>query len=408
MTLLDQEVNNKPEAPKGKKIVLILLILAIILLIVVIAMMFVLSQNQAKALTLSVNGSNVAIENDLLITSENGTNYVSIEKMSKLLGYDYLKGGYKEYTEDETNSKCYLQNEDQIIQFEADSNKISKTSSDSILDYEEYQLKNKIIKSNDLLYISLDDVNVGLEVVYTYSQENNQILFNTIENVTESYKNSLATQTNNQLLEISEEVDNEKALLYNMMVVANESKKWGVVDGSYSTIIGNRYTSLKFVESAGVFIASDENKYGVISKEPNQRPIIDLNYEEINVINNSPVYYQVKLAGKYGVINGQGKATVNNIYDSMGYISKSTNEISLLMIEDYGANKDNLLVVCKNGKYGLVNIDSGQEVIGCVLDKIYGKKENGTTNYYIGLQQQEISLDRYIEYINTSTINVGR
>ncbi len=405
--LLDQEV-KKQEQPKGKKIVLFLLIVSIILLMIIIAVMATLSGNETKSLTLSVNGLDVNITSDLLITDDNGNYYVSIQKISKSLGYDYLTGGYKEYTEDKTNSKCYLQSENQIIQFEADTNKIYKIEPNSVLDYEEYELNNNILKTNNLLYISLEDVNVGLDVIYSYSKENNKILFNTMDNITESYKTSLATQTDNQLSEISEDYNNEKALLYGMIVVANENKKWGAIDGNFSTIIGNRYTSMEFNESAGVFIVSDDNKYGVISKEPNQRPIIDLNYEEIKILNNTPVFYQVKLAGKYGVINGQGKAIINNDFDSMGYTSRSTTEISTLVIKEYGNNKENLLVVCKNGKYGLVSLDDGRTVIECSLDKIYAKNEGGQKNYYIELQQQEVSLDRYIEFINTSTINVSQ
>lgn len=406
MNLLDQEV--KKEEPKGKKMVLILLIVAIILLIVVIALMVVLSGNQTKPLTLSVNGANITIDSDLLVTDENGITYISIQKISNSIGYDYLTGEYRQYSEDATNSKGYLQNENQVIQFEADTNKIYKTSIDSDLDYEEYELNNNIMKSNNLLYISMDDVNVGLGIIPSYSQNDNKILFKTVESLTEEYKTNIANQTNNQFVGISEEYNNKKALAYNMLVVTNESQKWGVVDSNFSTVIGNRYTSLEFIESAGIFIASDNDKYGVISKEPNQRPIIDLNYEDINIINNSPVFYQVKLAGKYGVINGQGKAVINNEYDSMGYTSKSTSELSLLTIEGYGSNKENLLVVCKNGKYGLVNLDNGKVVIDCGLDKIYGKNENGTINYYVELQQQEVSLDKYIEFINTSTINIGQ
>ena len=401
MTLLDQEV--KKEEPKGKKIVLLLLILSVVLLIIVIAMMVLLSGNKTNPLTISVNGSNITIENDLL-TDENGISYISIQKIGKQLGYDYLTGEYKTYSEDSTNSKGYLQGENQIIQFEADNKTIYKTYPNSNLDYEEYELNNKIINKNNLLYISIDDTNIGLGIVCTYSQKDNKLTLNTVENLTESYKTSLATSTNNQLVEISSDYNNEKALSYGMLVVANQSKKWGVVDTSFNTIIGNRYTNMEFIESVGAFIVSDENKYGVISKEANQRPIIDLNYEEINVINNLPTFYQVKLAGKYGVINGQGKAVINNEYDSMGYTSRSTTEESLLTIENYGANKQNLLVVCKNGKYGLVSLDDGKTVSDCTLDKIYAKNENGQRNYYVGIQNQEVSLDRYIEFINTSTV----
>lgn len=404
MTLLDQEV--KKEEPKGKKIVLLLLIVSIILLISIIAIMFVLSSNKEKPLTLSVNGSNITIENDLLITDENGNNYISLQKISKLIGYDYLTGEYKQYSEDATNSKCYLQNDYQIIQFEADSNKIYKTLQQSDLDYEEYELKNNIIKSNNLLYISLDDVNVGLGVVCTIMQADNTILFNTIDNIVESYKTSLPTQTNNELVEISDEYNNEKALLYNMLVVSNENKKWGVVNGDFSTIIGNKYTSIEFIESAGAFIVSDENKYGVISSKPNQKPIIDLNYEEIKVINNSPIFYQVKLAGKYGIIDENGKVIINNEYDSIGYISQSTTEQSVLVIKEFGKDKDNMLVVCKGGKYGLVSLSNGNAIGDCVLDKIYAKTENGEKKYYIQLQGKEFSMEAYIENVTTTTVHV--
>lgn len=402
MTLLDQEV--KKEEPKGKKIVLLLLILSIMLLIFAIVAMVALGGNQTKALTLSVDGTNMTVDNDLLIADENGINYISISKISKSIGYDYLTGEYKQYSEDTTNTKCYLQNENQIIQFEADTNKVYKTTPDSDLDYEEYELNNKIIKSNNLLYIALDDVNVGLNITYSYSQNDNKVILNTMENLIEAYKTSLSEE-----FTISEEFSNKKAILYDMLVVSNESQKWGVINkNDFSTVIGNKYSSVEFVESAGVFIVSDDNKYGVISKETNQKPIINLNYEEVRVINNSPLCYQVKLAGRYGVINEDGKPIINNSYDSMGYNSTNTTEESVLAIKDIGKDKINALVVCKDGKYGLMSLDDGSTIADCILDKVYAKNENGEKKYYIQLKEQEVSLDKYIEYINTTTVDVGQ
>lgn len=404
--LLDQEV--KKQEPKGKKLVLLLLILSIILLVFVIVAIVAIGGNQKRPLTLNVNGANVAIDNGLLVSDENGVNYISISKISKAIGYNYLTGEYKQYNEDNTNTKGYLENENQIIQFEADNNKIYKTTPNSNLDYEEYELNNKILKMNNLLYISLDDISIGLNISYAFSQADNKIIVNTIESLTEGYKTSLPTQTDNQFVAISEEFSNEKAISYNMLVVSNENQKWGVVSSQdYSTIIGNKYSSLEFVEGAGVFIASDDNKYGVISKEPSTKPIIGLNYEEVKVINNSPLFYQVKLAGRYGIIDGKGKPIINNDYDSMGYNSQSNIEQSVLVIEGFGKNKQNLLVVSKQGKYGLVNLDDGKAVGDCILDKVYAKNENGQTRYYIQLQEKEFTLDEYIESVNTTTVNVG-
>jgi len=405
MNLLDQEVKKKE--PKGKKIVLYLLIFSIIALIFLIIMMVALKGNKSKEATLSVNGIDMRIDNNLLIADQNGVNYISIQKISKAIGYNYLTGEYKQYNEDITNTKAYVENENQIVQFEAGSNKIYKVILNSNLDYEEYNLKNNIIKQNNLLYISLDDVGVGLNI--TYLIKDNKILLNTTDNLTQDYQASLAQKTNNSYTTVSDSINNKKAISYDMLVVSNENQKWGVINrNNFSTIIGNKYSSLEFVESANVFIASDNNKYGVISKKPNQAPIIDLNYEEVSVVSNSPLCYQVKLAGRYGIINKDGIPIINNDYDSTGYVSQNHIEQSVLTIEGVGKDNANALVVCKQGKYGLRSLDDGSLIADCKLDKIYAKYKDGERNYYVEVQGQEIDLDRYIEYINTTTVNVGQ
>lgn len=402
MTLLDQEV--KKEEPKGKKIVLLLLIFSVILLMLVIVAMIALGGKQTKPLTLSINGNNVTIDENLLITDNNGINYISLPKIATFqIGYEYVTGGYLEYTESET--KGYLENANQIIQFEADNNKIYKIVPNTSVDYEEFELQYNILQVNNALYIAIDDLNIGLNIVYTYSEKDNKISLNTADNLIKSYQASL-TETS-QVKAISDEFNNEKAVCYNMLVVSNENEKWGVVDTNFSTIIGNKYSSIEFIESAGVFIVSDNGKYGVISKETDKRPVLDLNYEEVNIINNDPLFYQVKLAGKYGIINAKGEPIINNLYDSMGYDTKTTTEQSVLVIKDFGKDKVNALVVCKDGKYGLVNLNNGATIIDCVVDKIYSKNENRENKYYIQLQEKEIPLDQYVTNINTTTVNVG-
>jgi len=403
MSLLDQEV--KKEEPKGKKIVLLLLILSVFALIMVIVMMMALSGKKTNDLSISVNGTNIEIEEGLLTTDDNGVNYISIRKIAKLIGYNYLTGEYRRYNEDTTNTKCYLESTNQVIQFEADTKKIYKIDPASNLDYEEYELSNIILKQNNLLYIALDDIKIALNVINSYSENDNKIVLSTVEALYNEYKISLPTQTNNALVGISDNFNNKKAIAYNMLVVSNESGKWGVVNSTdFSTIIGNKYSSIEFIESAGVFIVSDNNKYGVISEK---KPIIDLNYEEINVINNNPLCYEVKLAENHAIVNKEGNLITNNLYNSFGYDSQNNLEESVLAIKELSSGKVNLLVVCKDGKYGLLNLDDGTTIGDCILDKIYSKTENGEKAYYIQLQGEEILLDKYLEYINTTTVNIG-
>lgn len=407
MTLLDQEI--KKQQPKGKKIVLTLLIFSILALIMVIVMMMALAGKQTKSLSITINDAKVTIDEVLLATDERGVNYISIPKISKAIGFEYLTGEYKQYNEDTTNTKGYLENQNQIIQFVADTNKIQKITPQSNLDYEEYKLKNIILNKNNQLYIALEDLNVGLNIIYEYKIEDNQIILNTVDDLALGYNSSLPAETNNLYTNINDSFNNKKAIAYDMLVVSNQSQKLGVINrNDFSTIIGNKYSSIEFVESANVFIVSDNNKYGVIGKESNKEPIINLNYEEVSIVSNSPICYQVKLAGRYGIINKDGKPIINNDYESTGYNAQSPIEESVLTIKELGKDKETALVVCKNGLYGLMSLDDGSVIADCILEKIYSKNENGEKIYCVQLQGKEIELDRYLEYINTTTVNVGQ
>lgn len=408
MSLLDQE--TKKEESRGKKVILLLLIFSVFALIMVIIMMMALSGKQTKELSISINGEDIKIEEGLLTTSDDGVNYISIQKIAKKLGYNYLTGEYKQYNEDTTNTKFYLESSDQIIQFEAGNKEIYKIDPTLNLDYEEYKLNNIILKQNDLLYISLEDISIALNTLYTYSQSDNKILLNTTEDLYTKYSANLSNQTNNNLTGLSDNFNNKKAIAYDMLIVSNESGKWGVVKASdYSTIIGNKYSSIEFIESANAFIVSDNNKYGVIvvKEELATNLIIDLKFERIRVINNNPLCYEVKIGENIAILNKEGKLISNNAYyNSVGYESSNTTEESVLVIKNFGTSKDNLLVVCKDKKYGLVNLDNGSSIGDCILDKIYSKTENGEKVYYIQLNEQEILLDKYLEYINTTTVNI--
>lgn len=401
MSLLDQEVQESKE-PKGKKIVLMLLIACIILLVLLLVIMYAMSGNISKPLSLTINNNAITVDNSIIITDQNGINYIAIEKIANQTGYQYLRGGYLEYVED--NTKCYLEKENQIIQFEANSNIIYKTKTDSNIEYEKYELKNNIIQSNNILYIALEDLNVGLNVVCSYVEQENKIAISTVEQLTTDYITSIPANT--QYTAVSEEPNNKKAIAYNMIVVSTANNRWGVIDANYSTIISNKYSSMDYVEAYQLFIVSDGNRYGVITS--NGAAVIDLNYDEIEIINYYPLLYKVKQNNKYGVIDEEGKTVVNIQYDKLGYESTETGINSTMIIENINSDNESGIVVSNGGKYGIVNLSDGTVVSDCVLDKIYSKTENnGSKVYYIELQQTEVDLNRYIEYLNTSRVDIN-
>lgn len=395
MDLLGQETQKKQKT-NGQKIVLMLLITSIILSIFVLVMIFALQGNKTKTLGLTIDNKPVQITEGMLISDENGVNYISLKQLSTSIGYNYLRGGYGEYAED--NTKCYLESEIQVIGFEANSNEIYKTTQNSETDYEYYKLNNKIIQSNGILYIALEDLSVGCNVIYSFSTEDNKILIFTTGHLSQNYVKTFAENG----LTVNTDAKNEKAIIYNMVVAANTTGKLGVLDTTLNTIIGHKYTTMEFDEFSQNFIVSNENKYGIISKEGNI--IAELKYENIRIINYSPLLYEVKLNNKYGLLDKTGKLVVNIAYDKLGFSETTNSAEATLIVENLSSNED-AIVVCNAGKYGLVSLTTGKVILNCDLEKIYSRTDDlGKKQYYVQIQNTEVSLARYIEYINTTTV----
>lgn len=395
MDLLGQEPPKKQKT-NGQKIVLMLLITSIVLSIFIIIMIFALQGNKTKTLGLNIDGKDVQITQNMLISDDSGVNYISLQQLSTSIGYNYLRGGYGEYAEDET--KCYLESKNQVIGFEANSNRIYKTTQNSKTDYEYYNLNNKIIQSNGILYIALEDLALGCNVVYTFSNEQYKILINTPENLSKSYTKTFAEKG----LTIDSNIQNQKSIVYNMVVVSNASGKLGVVDTKANTIIGQKYTTINFDEFSQRFIVSNNNRYGIISREGSI--VAELKYENISIINYSPLLYEVKQNNKVGVLDEKGNLIIDTVFDKLGFYENSNLVESTLIIDNFSNNQD-AMVVCNGGKYGLVNLTTGQMILNCELEKIYSRtNDSGIKQHYVQLQNTEIELARYIQDINTTTV----
>lgn len=396
MDLLGQEMQSNKE-PKGKKLVLTLLIISIILLIVLLIVVEMLKGSKPTTLSLSINEKNVSIEENMLIQSENGKTYISIQNVAKLIGNNYIEGGYLQ--DQDNKNKCYIENSNQIIEYIANSNNIRKVILNSDLGNEEYKLKNKIIINNNIKYIALEDLNVGCNVIYSFSEEEYKIKLYTTENLVEIYNKELEEKG----LKISDSVNNQKAMLYNMLVVSNNKEgKMGVIDSNYNSVISYIYNTIEYNEYLELFIVSDNNKYGIALKDG--RKIIEPKYQDIEIINYSPLLYKVKLNNEYGVLSETGEKKVNIGYDKIGFNENSNTMQSVCIIKDL-VNKHDGIVVCKDNKYGIVDLETGKMIIKCQVDKIYSKTYDSEENkYYVEIDDEEIELKEYMDELNTTTI----
>lgn len=409
MDLLGQENNTPKPKSKGKKTVLNLLILSIVLLVVVIALMYVVKKNQPLKPTLYVNNESKPVIADLIIdNAEDGKKYVSLKDVSALIGYQYLGGEYPEYKE--ISTKGYFQNSNQIVGFELGSNKIYKTVPDTNIDFQYYDIKNKIIQKNDKLYIELQDFNETCQAIVDYSSEKNQTKITTADNLMTQWEQDIIGAGTYK--SVSKDFENQKALFQGLIVVGTSDKNdgnYGVIDTNKKEIITPKFKEMKFDEYTKNFIVKgSNNQYGVISKD-GQEVIVEVKYDSVRIINYNPVLYEVKLNNKYGVINEKGKIIANTEYDKIGYDGDKTKETkAVLVIKEVYENKDGI-VVSKNNGYGIISLETGRDIVPPVkeVSKIYAKTNSKNENeYFVEFNGKEAELSKYVEYVNTISVNV--
>ena len=217
MDLLGQEYNNAPKPKsKGKKVVLNLLIVSIILLVVVIALIYLLKGSQPKKASLYVNNESKTVISGLIINDEaSGKKYVSLKDVASLIGYEYQNGEYLQYEESKT--KGYLENSNQIIGFELGKNKIYKTVPNTEVEFEYYEIKNPIIQNNDKLYIALEDFDTTCDAVITYSDEKDQTVICTTDYLADEYEKKVVEQ--GVYKSVNKDFENQKAIIYNLSLI---------------------------------------------------------------------------------------------------------------------------------------------------------------------------------------------
>ena len=400
MDLLNQSYNNRPQRSKGSKLVMIALIICILLVIIIVALMIYLQMTQTPQMTLRINGNQITLQQDVIVSDSNGNRYISLKDLSDLLGYKYNNGAYMEYEEDKT--KCYIDNNYEIIGFNKDSSLIYKTTEDSQTDYEYYKLNKNILEYQEKLYIALEDLNKALNLICDLSNANNI----TIETTT--YASSIhAEQMKETNYILTSDNNNLKALAYGMLVVSRDSLL-GVLNQNHQEIIGNKYRTMEFNEYNMTYIVSNErNQYGIITTDGNIQ--IALRYDSLRVINYEPLLYEVSQNKKYGIMKEDGQMLTELEYDRIGYPADLQNKINYtLIIPDLDGRTGSTIVVCKDGKYGLVYLTNGKAFLECdTADRIYAIENLGEIEYRIQIEDRVFLLEEYIEYARTQTMIVN-
>lgn len=407
MDILQQQYNNNQQNNKNKtnaqKMVLNLIKISVILLIIaIVALMYFNTKPKNYKLSLTINGEAVEIKESLLQEDSQGNKYFSLKKLSELVGYNYFNGEYLKYAEDK--DKCYLQNENEVVGFEANSKTIYKTSLDSETDYQYYELSKEIINKNESLYINMDDIKSVLGVYVEYSTETNSIKMDTLDKLAAKYESEIETKMNGSTMDTT--YPNIILVLKGMRVIS-ENSKFGVINTKLETVVGAKYNSLKYEEYPNIFIASDtDNKYGIIDIEGNKK--INFEYDSIEIINYNPLLYKVKKNSLFGVVNEKGEKIIEPSFREIGYIGNKNDETENTLLIEGLENETTGIVVKSETGYGIINLKNGQEILPCDLNKIYSKTDldTGIKTYYVEKENNIDTLNNYLKQLNAINVQI--
>ena len=471
MDLMENIPENNTKKGSGLKVGFIIVVILIIILIIAAGAIWIYSQQIVSSqFKFNLDGRRQSGYSQNLFMFQNNKIYVSIRDIASLLGYNVYNGGYGEYTED--RSKCYVNNSREIVSFEANSDKIYKYNAASSSDNESQtiNLDEPILASGTNLYIASDGLIQAFNVRFDYNTENNEVSIFSLSYLANYYSGQIenaAVTSSSSNLSASVLYNNQKALLYNLIVIKDSSTNlYGVASlaDPTNTIIGTRYSSVEFMEGSNDFIVkTPDNKMGIIGSDGITK--VRLEYDDIKELDKNLGLYLVTSNNKQGVVNNNGKIIVYQDYDQIGLqntindpnvtnryillnncipvqrnnkwglIDINGNEILPIEYDGFGCDANtsvntrytdvliipelNCIVVerdevngnTRNKKYGMVTPD-GNLFINIVLDNIYSLTTQGETTYYATFQEQTLDIVDFVhqqqaslEQNNNETVN---
>lgn len=360
------EETTKKDSDIARKIIIAMMIL---LIMVIMAVVYLLLTVKTSTFKITIDGKNASTTKEKLLRTVDGTTYFNIQELASLLKNDYHIGEYKVYSSD--TDKCYIQSKEETASFYLNSTKICKLKVNKLTDdYDVFNSEKPVIEKDNVFYAPIDAIKIGFNIKVTESESGINIttLDQLAANIEASINPETTADTKNEKYNIDKTFDNEKAMLYDYVVLSKSSSNlYGVITTSGKEILPDKYTSITFLETTKEFLVKNNSgKMGII--DSNGQNKVEQAYDSIKVINNSPKLYLVQTNQKYGVLDENGKTVVYPEYDSIGAdatkYKKLQNQYVLL-------NK--VIPVCKDKKYGLFDVtskkvlDVSYEGIGCEL-----------------------------------------
>ena len=379
MNLIDDtDVNYKKKNNNTKKIMAIIIVLIILVLMVIIGLVVWMFYLQSQMLKVSIDGKSMqTIPSDLFVFEDN-TVYTAIKDFASYAGYEAHNGD--EVSEDET--KCFVRNTSENAYYTMGEAKIYKKLTSGDNDYEYFDIELPVKMINGKLYSSIEGIQRGFNVQFTYNQNTNQITIFTLPYLAKWYT---AQYAESAIGGDDANFSNQKAILYNLLVVKNANNEYGVINidpnATRTEIIGTKYKDITFVESTRDFIVkTSNNKMGIISYDSTTK--ISPEYDDVKQIDKDLKLYLVTNNNKQGVINDSGRTILYLEYDDIGIESSRFPEDA---IKNQYILYDAYIPVMRAQKWGIMDkngntiIPMEYDSLGCIRSSSSSSSEYNST-----------------------------
>lgn len=399
---LEESDSYKDEIEKNtrhRKSVMLSIILCAFLVALLFIMIMILKYQDSITEKMFIDKKQVSIPNGFYRDID-GKRYVNLKELASLLGYNYTKGVYGEYNENEDSA--YMQNNFEILAVTADSEEYSKyieideaNGEGNVIaeipvvakeanGYSETFTTDTPVKFVDgILYVCANDIPEMFNLQLDWQEY--RINFYTLNYIVGNAKNVIGKLNYSQ---ISGYYENLRALIYGYAVVSNgnveEGKgtpskdsraNYGVVslaDGK--EVISLKYDDIKFVQNAKEFYVTVANGTMGILGADGSTIIAPSEFEDISLLDDKTQLYLVKKGSEYGVLNRKGKVIVYAENDAIGVDLK---EFPVEEIDNGALLFGKCIPVEKDAKFGLSNID-GEILLNTVYDGL-GYKSDSTS-----------------------------
>lgn len=358
MKLIDEneELEHEVKRKKAFKIIII----SIISLIFLAAILLIYSTvKRNSTLKLSIDGKNQNIPAGLVYmengknpyVDDNGEIYISVKKLSYILGVDYYNDEYKNKGEDAT--KCYIKTENEYTSYISNAKQIykaivlededddensnssstsssNKTETKKTTEYEYFNLQNEIKNIDGEIYASQSAISIGFNVQVSYNKSKKDIRIYTLDGLSAIAEKVLKNKSVYAVVGEECSYQNKKLLKYGYVLIKNSDNSYGITnyndykDGN--NVVSCKYSNLRFCESSGNVIVTtmEDKKQGILQIDFSNdvaTAIIEPNYQSIRRIDEDSELFMIKLNGKYGLVKIEGNVLTTSLrpeYQSIG------------------------------------------------------------------------------------------